>query len=134
MLIRIIRNKIKNNLKVHRVVARRCERERKKAVEALQRARDFILIDMLQAIPNPEKTTTGADLDLQLREALISTNTDMIDLGLMDSIAEADCRMNPKVHKGDYNNIALQVDFIGFDTECDYLDVDDDADTGLFQL
>jgi hypothetical protein len=62
---------------------------------------------MLQAIPDPEKTTTDADLDLQLQEALILTNTDIIDLGLMDSIAEADYRMDLEVHKGDYDAIAF---------------------------
>jgi hypothetical protein len=93
----------------------------------LKRAREFIPMDILEAIPDPEKTT-DADIDLQLREALISTNTDMIDPGLMDSI------INPEVQEGDYDDIALQVDFVGLDTECDYLDADDDADTGLFQL
>ena len=127
-LVQITRNKIKNNLKAHGVTIRRRERERKKAVEALQRAREFIPMDILEAIPDPEKTTTDADIDLQLREALISTNTDMIDPGLMDSI------INPEVQEGDYDDIALQVDFVGFDIECDYLDADDDADTGLFQL
>src|SRR5277367_3948134 len=77
-LVRITRNKIKNNLKARGVIARRQERERKKDVEALQKAGGFIPMDMLEAIPDPEKTTTDADIDLQLREALISTNTDMI--------------------------------------------------------
>ena len=126
-LVQITRNKIKNNLKACGVIARRRERERKKAIEALQRAREFIPMDILEAIPDPEKTT-DADIDLQLREALISTNTDMIDPGLMDSI------INPEVQEGDYDDIALQVDFVGFDIECDYLDADDDADTRLFQL
>ena len=63
-LVRITRNKIKNNLKARGVIARRRKRERKKAVEELQRAREFILIDMLKAIPDPEKTTTDADIDL----------------------------------------------------------------------
>jgi hypothetical protein len=35
ILVRIIRNKIKNNLKAYRIIARRSERERKKAIEAL---------------------------------------------------------------------------------------------------
>ena len=125
---RITRNKIKGNLKARGIITRKSERERKKAIEALQRAREFILIDILKAIPNPEKTTIDANIDLQLQEALISTNIDMIDPGLIDSI------INPEVQEGNYNNIALQVDFVGFDTECDYLDADDNADTGLFQL
>jgi hypothetical protein len=89
-------------------------------------------MDMLEAIPDPEKTTTDADIDLQLREALISTNTDMIDPGLMDSIV--DYKMGSEVREGGYDNIALQADFVGFDTgiEENYLDADDDADTSLF--
>jgi hypothetical protein len=127
--VRITRNKIKNNLKACGIIARRSKRERKKAVEALRRAKEFILMDMLEAIPNPEKTT-NADIDLQLREALISTNTDtdIIDPGLIDSI------MNLEVQEGNYNDIAMQADFVRFGTECDYLDVDDNADTRLFQL
>jgi hypothetical protein len=65
-LIRITRNKIKNNLKARGVVARRQERERKRAVEALERAKEFVPIAMLEAIPDPEKTTTNADIELQL--------------------------------------------------------------------
>ena len=58
----------------------------------------------------------------------------MIDPGLMDSIVVADYKIDSEVQEGGYDDIALQVDFIGLDTECDYLDADDDADTGLFQL
>jgi hypothetical protein len=72
-LVRITRNKIKNDLKARGVVARRQERERKKAVEALEKAKEFIPIGMLEAIPDPEKTTTEADIELQLQEALVST-------------------------------------------------------------
>jgi hypothetical protein len=58
----------------------------------------------------------------------------MIDPGLIDSIVVADYKMDPEVQEGDYDDIALQVDFVGLDIEYDYLDVDDDADTRLFQL
>jgi hypothetical protein len=51
---------------VHRVIARRHKRERKKAIEALQRAGEFIPMDMLEAISDSEKTTTDTDIDLQL--------------------------------------------------------------------
>ena len=56
-LIRIARNRIKNNLKACGVIARRNERERKKAVEALEKAGEFVPIEMLKAIPDPEQTT-----------------------------------------------------------------------------
>ena len=54
-LIHITRNKIKNNLRACGVVAQKRERERKKSVEALQKAGEFIPMDMLEAIPDPEK-------------------------------------------------------------------------------
>jgi hypothetical protein len=72
-LIRVTRNKIKNDLKARGVIARRRERERKKAVEALEKAKEFVPIDMLESIPDPEQTTTEADIELQLQEALVST-------------------------------------------------------------
>ena len=52
----------------------------------------------------------------------------------MDSIVVADYKIDPEVQEGDYDDIALQVDFVGLNTKCDYLDADDDADTRLFQL
>jgi hypothetical protein len=36
------------------------ERERKKAVETLEKAKEFVPFEMLNAIPNPKKTTTEA--------------------------------------------------------------------------
>jgi hypothetical protein len=56
-------------------------------------------------------------------ETLISTNTDMIDLDLMDL----------EVREGDYDNIVLQADFVGFNMgiEENYLDADNDADTKI---
>jgi hypothetical protein len=84
---------------------------------------------MLEAIPNPERTTTEADIEVQLQEALISTIA-MIDPSL-------DTAMDDAVVQVDY--IASQADFIplmGLDSEdfmdYNYLDADDDADTGLF--
>jgi len=72
-LIRVTRNKIKNDLKARGVIARKQERQKKKAVEALEKAKEFIPIQMLEAIPDPEKTTTEANIEVQLQEALIST-------------------------------------------------------------
>ena len=42
-------------------------------MEALEKAGEFVPLDMLKAIPNPEKTTTEANIEAQLQEALIST-------------------------------------------------------------
>jgi hypothetical protein len=60
---------------------------RKKAVEALEKASNFILLDILKAIPNTEKTTMEANIEAQLQEALISTIA-MIDPSLDTAIVE----------------------------------------------
>jgi hypothetical protein len=109
-LVRITRNKIKNNLRACGVVARKHERERKKSVEALQKAGEFIPMDMLEAIPDSEKMTTDADIDLQLWETLISTHTDLTDLGL-DPVIAADYKIDSEV-QGDYDDIAQGTVFV----------------------
>jgi hypothetical protein len=99
----------------------------------LEKAGEFIPLDMLKAIPDPEKTTTEADIEAQLQEALISTIA-VIDPSL-DTVM--DTTMDDTGVQVDY--IASQADFIlimGLDSEdimdYNYLDADDDADTGLF--
>ena len=107
------------------VVARRQERERKKAVEALRKAKEFVLIKMLEAIPDPEKTTTDADIEVQLQEALVSTIA-AIDPSIDDSFRATDATED---------TLALQANYIPLnasDIELDYLDANDDADIGLF--
>ena len=99
----------------------------------MEKAGEFVPLDMLEAIPNPEKTTTEADIEAQLQEALISTIA-AIDPSLdtaMDTI------MDDTGVQVDY--IASQADFIpimGLDSkdimDYNYLDADDDADIGLF--
>jgi hypothetical protein len=82
---------------------------------------------MLEAIPNPEKTTTEADIELQLQEALVSTIA-AIDPSLDDFCAT-------EAMEATEDTLALQADYIPLDAsdiEWDYLDADDDADTGLF--
>jgi hypothetical protein len=120
-------------LKAHGVIAWRRERERKKAVEALEKAGNFIPLDMLEVIPDPEKTTTEADIEAQLQEALVSTIA-AIDPSLDDSFCATEAEAIE-----DYDPIASQADFIpfiGLDSEdiieWNYLDADDDADTRLF--
>jgi hypothetical protein len=123
-LVRITRNMIKNDLKARGVVAR--WRERKKAVEALEKAKEFVPFEMLNAIPDPEKTTTEADIELQLQEALVSTIAAK-DPSLDDSFCVA---------MEDPYDLALQADHVPLGTsdvmEWNYLDADDDADTRLF--
>jgi hypothetical protein len=55
-LVRITRNRIKNGLKARGIITRRSKRDRKKAVEALEKAGKSVPLDMLEAIPDPEKT------------------------------------------------------------------------------
>jgi hypothetical protein len=91
-------------------------------VEVLQRSKEFVPLEMLEAIPNPEKTTTEADIEAQLQEALVSTIA-AIDPSLDDSYCTVQLMDE------------LQADYIPLDTgdaEWNYLDADDDADTGLF--
>jgi hypothetical protein len=88
-------------LKARGVIARRSEREKKKAVEALEKAGKFIPLDMLEAIP--KKTNTEADIEVQLQEALVST------IVAINPSLEA---VDPAVQV-DY--IASNADFVGLD-------------------
>ena len=53
-------------MKAHGVIAWRQERERKRKVHELQKAHQFVLMELYEAIPDPEKLTTDADIELQL--------------------------------------------------------------------
>jgi hypothetical protein len=82
---------------------------------------------MLEAIPDPEKATTEADIELQLQEALVST------MAAIDPSLDA----SYQAMEADIDSIdpALQADYIpllGLDMEWNCLDADDDVDTGLF--
>jgi hypothetical protein len=98
----------------------------------LEKAGEFIPLDMLKAIPDPKKTTIEADIEVQLQEALISTIA-AIDPSLDTTMDVVD----DVVVQVDY--IASQADFVpimGLDSrdimDWNYLDADDDADTRLF--
>ena len=113
------------------VIARRSERERKKAVETLEKAGNFIPLDMLEAIPDSEKTTTEADIEAQLQEALVSTIA-AIDPSLDNSFCAIEAI---EAIEATEDTLALQANYISLDTsnmELDYLDADNDADIGLF--
>jgi hypothetical protein len=43
----------------------------------LQKAKEFVLMHLLKAIPDPELFITEADIDLQLCKRLISTSAEM---------------------------------------------------------
>jgi len=83
---------------------------------------------MLEAIPDPEKTTTEADIEIQLQEALVSTIA-ATDPSLDDSFCATEAM------EAIEDPLALQANYIPLnasDIEWNYLDADDDADTGLF--
>ena len=83
---------------------------------------------MLKAIPNPKKMTTEAEIKVLLQEALVSTIA-AIDPSLDDSFCTTEAI------EASEDPLALQADYIPLDAgdiEWNYLDADDDADTGLF--
>ena len=83
---------------------------------------------MLEAIPDPERTTTEADIEVQLQEALVSTIA-AIDPSLDDLFCATEAM------EATEDTLALQADYIPLDAgdmELDYLDANDDADTGPF--
>ena len=53
-----------------------------------------MLIEMFQVIPDPKLSITEADIDLQLREALISTTAE-IDLELDAALLKMELRAPP---------------------------------------
>jgi hypothetical protein len=144
-LVQITRNKIKNEHKAYKVAARKLERKRKKQVKLLQKAKEFVPLELLKPIPDPELSITKADIELQLRKRLISNPA---ALGLeIDSILRnmqtAGSPTNGGV--GDINSrvgddsFKMQDDYVSFSgldngdyLEWDYLDADEDADTNLF--
>jgi hypothetical protein len=137
-LIRTTRNKIKNELKACRVAVRKLERERKRQVEALQKAKEFVPFHLLEAIPDPELSTTEADIDLQLRERLISTSAE-IDLDLDSTLQETKTMgSNVNGEAGDclFTSQADYMPLLGSGNrdimDWDYLDTDEDADINLF--
>ena len=86
---------------------------------------------MLQAIPDPELSITEADINLQLREALISTTAEMdpeLDAALLKmETTGSDLDTGVEVvSQADY------ISFSGLDMDWNYLDADEDADTNLF--
>jgi hypothetical protein len=80
----ITHNKIKNKYRACGVVACKQERERKKQVKLLQKAKEFVLLKLLKPILDLELSIAKANIELQLRRRLISN---LAPLGLdMNSI------------------------------------------------
>ena len=104
----------------------------------MQKAKEFVLFHLLKAIPDPELSTTEADIDLQLRERLISTLAE-IDLDLDSALQEIET-MGSNVNReaGDclFTSQADYMPLLGSGNgdimDWDYLDADEDADINLF--
>ncbi len=65
-------NKAKKALNQQGIKARKLERERRQLVQELQARNEFIDVDLLDPIPNPEKNLTTEDLEsLQLHPSLV---------------------------------------------------------------
>jgi hypothetical protein len=90
---------------------------------------------MLEAIPNSELSITEADIDLQLREALISTAVE-IDLDLDTALQEIQTMgsgVDTNVEDGIFASQPDYMSLLGLDNgDWNYLDADEDADIGLF--
>jgi hypothetical protein len=74
-IIRVTRNKIKNDYKARGIIARRKERIRIHQVKEFCRGgvgNSLIPPELLVPIPDPEKAVTDEDIELHLREALIT--------------------------------------------------------------
>jgi hypothetical protein len=137
-LIQVTRNKIKNKIKTYGIAARKLERERKKQVDALQKAKEFVPMHLLKAIPDPELSTTEADIDLQLRERLVSTSAKIgldLDAALWETQATGS-NVNAIARDCLFTSQADYVSFSGFDNgdsmDWNFLDADEDADINLF--
>ena len=91
-------------------------------------------IEMLQAIPDPELSITEADIDLQLREALISTTAEIdpeLDAALL-KMETTGSDLDTGVEVDQFVSQADYISFSGLDMDWNYLDADEDADTNLF--
>jgi fructose-bisphosphate aldolase class 1 len=94
-------------------------------------------IDLLQVIPDPELSITEADIDLQLREALIST-TAAIDPDLDAALLKMETMGSSVDTKVEADPLASQADYVSLlgldngDIDWNYLDADEDADINLF--
>ena len=102
----------------------------------MEKANSFVPFDLHKAIPDPEKDTTDADIELQLREALISTqqynqyNTSEV---VLDPALEADFISFEGLD---------DIEELGWDIPCktlskqawnhEAIDADDAIDTRLF--
>ncbi|OAF58889.1 hypothetical protein VC83_06159 [Pseudogymnoascus destructans] len=71
-LIRITTNKIKKKYHIQGVAARKSEKERQRTILNFKWRKEAIPIELFNPIPDPEKPITDKEIDIQVKEALIS--------------------------------------------------------------
>jgi hypothetical protein len=112
-LVWITRNKIKNKHKACRVAARKLERERKKQVELLQKAKEFVPLELLKPILDPELSITKADIKLELRKRLIS-NPAALGLEINSILRNMQTAGSPTNRGVRDDPFTLQEDYVSF--------------------
>jgi hypothetical protein len=105
----------------------------------LQKTKEFIPLELLEPIPDPELSVTEADINLQLRERLMA-NPAALSLDI-DSLPGKLQALSSHDEGGD--DFTMQSDYVSFlgignSKEDDfanwenYLDADEDAEVNLF--
>jgi hypothetical protein len=131
-LIRVTRNRIKNEYKARGVIARRQERIRLQQVKEFSRGKvgvrnSLIPPELLVPIPDPEKAITDEDIELQLQEALI-TMPEFSGVVIPDMTDEYKGTWDPIDPRLEFES---QQDFIGFGNSLD-IDADEEVHFCLF--
>jgi hypothetical protein len=91
-----------------------------------------VLIHLLKAIPDPGLSVTKADIDLQLREALISARVEM-DLDIDTAPQEIQTVGCTNIKEDAFASQADYVSLLGLDNQhWFYSDADEDVDIDLY--
>jgi hypothetical protein len=125
ILIRKTRNKIRKQYKALGVTARRQERARIQQLKEFSRAgNSFIPPALQEPIPDPKKALTEENLELQLREALV-TFPEFSGIVIPDFTVTTELVLDPRLE------FESQQDYIGFENSSD-IDEDSEVDISLF--
>ena len=112
-LVQVIRNKIKNKLKTCRIAACKLERECKKQVELLQKAKEFVLLELLKPILDLELSVIEANIKLQLRKRLIS-NLAALGFEIDSILRQTQTTSSPSSRGVVGDDFTVQSDYISF--------------------